>query len=260
MPPLLKISNLGITLRSDFSSKTLLRNIDLSLDQEQIVALVGASGGGKTSLGLSILRLLPAAMEIDQGSIIFKEKNLLELDLPAMQHIRGKEIGMIFQESLSAFNPVFRVGDQIAEVLQTHLGFSKGKAMERAWELLDLVEINDAKRVAHYYPHELSGGLRQRAMIAQAIAASPEMIIADEPTSNLDVTIQAKILELFKKLRKQMHLSILLITHDLGLVHFMADRLFVLYDGRIVESGEAKAVLDAPAHDFTRKLLKATRI
>ncbi len=260
MATLLKISNLGITVRTDASSRTLLKNIHLDVTPEEIVALVGASGGGKTSLGLSILRLLPLAMEIDEGSIVFKEENILAMPLSGMRQIRGKKIGMVFQESLSAFNPVFRIGDQIAEVTQTHLGLSRAKAMNRVDELLDLVEVGDPRKVARSYPHELSGGLRQRAMIAQAMAASPDLVIADEPTSNLDVTIQAKILELFKKLRKEMHLSILLITHDLGLVRFIADRIFVLYDGRIVESGEAKAVLDAPVHDFTKKLLMATKI
>jgi ABC-type microcin C transport system duplicated ATPase subunit YejF len=260
MSTLLKISDLGITLKEDSSSRMLLKNINLDVNQEEIVALVGASGGGKTSLGLSLLRLLPTAMEIAQGSILFQEKNLLDLSLSQMRHVRGKEIGMIFQESLSAFNPVFTIGDQIVEVVQTHLGFSKTKARQRTNELLDLVEVGDPRRVAQAYPHQLSGGLRQRAMIAQAIAAGPKLVIADEPTSNLDVTIQARILDLFKKLKTQMHLSILLITHDLGIVRFMADRMFVLHEGRIVESGASRAVLDAPAHAFTKKLLIATKI
>jgi len=260
MPPLLKISNLGISLQGDLSSRTLLKNINLDLNQEEIVALVGSSGGGKTSLGLSILQLLPYAMRVDEGSIFFHERNLLELNSLQIRDVRGKDIGMIFQDSLSAFNPVFRIGDQIAEVLQAHLNFSKQKASGRVLELLDLVEIRDVKRVAASYPHQLSGGLRQRAMIAQAIAASPSLVIADEPTSNLDVTIQAKILGLFKKIKTEMHLSILLITHDLGVVRFVSNRVFILSQGQIVESGNAQTVLDAPAHDFTKKLMKAINI
>jgi len=260
MSSLLKISNLGISIQNDSSIRMLLEHIDLDLNKDEIVALVGSSGGGKTSLGLSILRLLPAAMQVTEGSILFKEKNLLEVSSFDMQHVRGKEIGMIFQDSLSAFNPVFKIGDQIGEVVQAHLGLSKQKAGNKVLELLDLVEIKDVKRVARAYPHQLSGGLRQRAMIAQAIAASPDMVIADEPTSNLDVTIQAKILALFKKLQTQMHLSILLITHDLGVVRFVANRVFVLSQGRIVESGNARVVLDKPGHDFTKQLMAATQI
>ena len=260
MSKLLAISNLEITLQNDSSSRILLRDVHLDLNYEDIVAVVGASGEGKTSLGLAVLRLLPAAMKVCQGSIVFNERDLLALSLADIRRVRGREIGMVFQESLSAFDPVFRIGDQIAEVLQTHLGFSKRRAMTRACELLDLVEISEVQRVAQSYPHELSGGLRQRAMIAQAIAASPKLVIADEPTSNLDVTIQAKILGLFKKLRKEMHLSILLITHDLGLVRFIADRMFVLHDGLIAEEGDPRVILEAPRHDFTKRLLSATKI
>lgn len=254
MGQLLKITDLSIVLKSDTASRVLLENINFDINEKEIVALVGGSGGGKTSLGFSVLRLLPAAMKIQKGEILFQDKNLLALDLRAMQHIRGRDIGMVFQEPLSAFNPVFRVGDQIAEVLRTHSGFSRRKSQERTYELLDLTEVDDPRRLAQSYPHQLSGGLRQRAMIAQAIAASPKMIIADEPTSNLDVTIQAKILELFKKLKKELNLSILLITHDLGLVNFLADRAFVLHEGKVVEKGNAQEVFAHPKHPFTQKL------
>jgi len=260
MPSLLNISNLSISVQDNSSTRMLLENIHLDVHKDEIVALVGSSGGGKTSLGLSILRLLPEAMQITEGKIIFRDKDLLQTSLRDMQDIRGKDIAMIFQDSLSAFNPVFCIGDQIAEVLQSHAGLSRQRARERAGELLDLVEIKDVKRVAGAYPHQLSGGLRQRAMIAQAIAVSPAIVIADEPTSNLDVTIQAKILALFKKLQTQMHLSILLITHDLGVVRFVADRVVVLSQGRIVESGNARVILDAPTNDFTKQLMAATQI
>lgn len=254
MGQLLKITDLSIVLNSDSASRVLLENINFDINEKEIVALVGGSGGGKTSLGLSVLRLLPTAMKIAQGEISFQGNDLLTLDLPAMRTVRGKDIGMIFQEPLSAFNPVFRVGDQIGEVLRTHCGLSRRKSQERTHELLDLTEVEDPRRVARSYPHQLSGGLRQRAMIAQAIAASPKLIIADEPTSNLDVTIQAKILELFKKLKNELNLSIFLITHDLGLVNFLADRAFILHDGKIVEKGTAQEVFAHPKHLFTQKL------
>lgn len=256
MSALLKISNLEIILKSDRVSRSLLDNINLDINEKEIVALVGGSGGGKTSLGLSVLRLLPAAMKVAKGEILFQGQSLLELPLSAMQDIRGKDIAMVFQEPLSAFNPVFKVGDQIAEVLQVHLNLSRRKTQDKVYELLDLAEVEDPRRVARSYPHQLSGGLRQRAMIAQSIAASPKIIIADEPTSNLDVTIQAKILELFKKLKSQLNISMLLITHDLGLVNFLADRTFILHEGTIVESGQAKEVFSYPQHHFTQQLAR----
>lgn len=260
MAALLEISHLGISASDGALSRPILTKVDLDIGQEEIVALVGASGSGKTSLGLSVLGLLPGAMKVDRGSIFFKGRDLLRLGLPKIRQVRGQEIGMIFQDPLSSFNPVFTVGEQIAEVLKTHAGLSGAKASQRAKELLDLVEALDAARVFRAYPHQLSGGLRQRAMIAQAIAAGPELVIADEPTSNLDVTVQAKILALFKKLKAQMHLSILLITHDLGVVRFVSDRVFVLCDGHIAEKGATPAVLGAPQHAFTKKLLDATRL
>ena len=256
MSVLLKISDLQIIVKSDHASRILLHDINLDINEKEIVALVGGSGGGKTSLGFSILRLLPSAMKVSNGEILFQGQNLLELPLSSMQDIRGKDIAMVFQEPLSAFNPVFRIGDQIAEVLRVHLNLSRQKAREKVYELLELTEVEDPRRVARSYPHQLSGGLRQRAMIAQAIAASPKIIIADEPTSNLDVTIQAKILELFKKLKKQLNISMLLITHDLGLVSFLADRAFILNEGTIVESGQAKEVFLHPKHHFTQQLAR----
>ena len=166
---------------------------------------------------------------------------------------------MIFQEPLSAFNPVFKIGSQIAEVLRTHTRLKKRQIKEKVVELLHLVEVPDAKRVANDYPHQLSGGLRQRAMIAMALAASPKLIIADEPTSNLDVTVQARILDLFVKLRNELKISILLITHDLGVVQHLADRVFVLKEGVIVEKGTTQDIFDNPQDVFTQKLIGAVK-
>ncbi|MDP8265412.1 MAG: ABC transporter ATP-binding protein [Candidatus Aceula meridiana] len=256
MKNILSVNNLTIQILGSQGFQPLVSNINLTLRELEVVALVGGSGGGKTSIGFSLLQLLPMAMKITQGEILFEGRNLLDLTNKQMQSVRGGKIGMVFQEPLSAFNPVFKVGNQIAEVLKYHTNLSAGKIKNKVHELLDVVEVPDPKRVAQYYPHQLSGGLRQRAMIAQAIAASPKVIIADEPTSNLDVTIQAKILELFKKLKKELNVSLLLITHDLGVVRFLADRVFVLHGGRIVEEGKAEEIFNNPKDEFTKTLIK----
>jgi len=255
MKELLTISQLQISLQEGPRQRDLLQDIHVDIGQEETVALVGGSGGGKTSLGLAILRLLPSAMKVTKGEILFLGQDLLTLDRAQMQNIRGKEISMIFQEPLSAFNPVFRIGDQIAEVLEAHTDGPRSKTQDKMCALLDMVEIPEPRRIAGSYPHQLSAGLRQRAMIAQALAASPKLIIADEPTSNLDVTVQARIVELFAKLKKQLSLSMLLITHDLGLVNAMADRVYILFEGKIVEQGKTADVLRAAQHDFTKRLI-----
>ena len=255
MSELLTIKNLHISLHDGQGCKDLLRGVSLNVRQKETVALVGGSGSGKTSLGLAILRLLPAAMQVQEGQIVFDGQDILRLEGIPLQKMRGKRISMVFQEPLSAFNPVFRIGDQIAEVIQAHTDYVRQKRQERVLELLDMVEIPEPKRVARSYPHQLSAGLRQRAMIAQAVAASPELIIADEPTSNLDVTLQARMIELFTKLKERLSLSVLLITHDLGLVRVMADRVFVLFEGKIVEQGKTEDILSGAQHDFTKKFI-----
>ena len=255
MSELLRIENLLIDIKGQDKKRSLISNLNLDIGAFETVALVGGSGGGKTTIGFSILKILPSAMSVGGGRILFNGKNLLECDEKQMQKIRGKEISMVFQEPLSAFNPVFRIGTQIAEVLQFHTDLDRKQIKKRVYELLDIVEVPDPKRDASYYPHQLSGGLRQRAMIAQAIAGNPKLIIADEPTSNLDVTIQAKILSLFKKLKNELNISMFLITHDLGVVRFLADRVFILDTGCIVESGCVSDIFDRPKQEFTRKLM-----
>ncbi|HOD12750.1 MAG TPA: ABC transporter ATP-binding protein [Candidatus Omnitrophota bacterium] len=252
---LLDIRGLSIGLQQEDGVRDLLRDVSLNILPQETVSLLGGSGGGKTSLGLAILGLLPSAMKVHNGKILFLGQDLLSLQRSSLRRLRGKEISMIFQEPLSAFNPVFRIGDQIAEVVQEHTDHPRAKIMDRVCTLLDMVEIPEPRRVASAHPHQLSAGLRQRAMIAQAIAASPKVIIADEPTSNLDVTVQARIIELFAKLKKQLSLSLLLITHDLGLVKAMSDRVFILYEGRIVEQGNTQDVLSHAHHDFTKRLI-----
>lgn len=257
---LLRIINLKIGFQKENQYTPVVDGLFLKVDRSEIVALVGGSGSGKTLTGLAILNLLPSGAQIKGGEIIFRGENLLAADKERMRHLRGQEIAMIFQEPLSAFNPLFTVGSQIAEVLRFHSRLEKRKIRERVEELLSMAGVPDPVRIAHAYPHQLSAGLRQRAMLAQAIALNPALIIADEPTSNLDVTLQAQIMELFLSLKNKFGLSILLITHDLALVGHIADRVAILSQGKIVESAATAALLSAPAHPFTRQLMEAAKV
>jgi len=253
----LAIEKLSVSLRNN--DQKIVDAIDLNIEPGQIVGLVGGSGSGKTTTGLSILRLLPDSMHISSGRIIFNGKDLLTYSPGQMRSIRGSQISMIFQDPLNAFNPVFTIGYQIDEVLKFHVDIAASKRTRRTLELLGMVGISDPPRVYRSYPHQLSGGMRQRAMIAQAIAAEPKMVIADEPTSNLDVTIQAKIINIFEDLRSQLGLSFLLITHDLGLVEYLADHIYIMRQGKIVESGQPKSILHAPQHTYTLELINAIK-
>lgn len=255
--PLVCIENMTVTVREDVKRKVLLDRVSLEIPALSVTALVGGSGSGKTTTGLAILRLLPPALNMEEGTILFNGENLLKASEDRMRQVRGGEIGMVFQEPLYAFNPVFTIGSQIDEVLQFHTGLDRHQRPKRILELLDLVGLPDPKRMAQEYPHQLSGGMRQRAMIAQAIAGNPKLIIADEPTSNLDVTLQARIIELFRKLKEELKLSVLLITHDLGMVAHMADQVAVMTKGKIVEAGTTQDVLSEPKHSYTRELMGA---
>lgn len=252
--PLIQLKDVTVTV----GGKILLDGINFEVPELSITALVGGSGSGKTTTGLAILRLLPPALNVSKGKIFFAGKDLLQISQEHMRQVRGGEISMVFQEPLDAFNPVFTIGYQINEVLQVHTKFNRAQRQKRVLELLDLVGLPDAKRMARDFPHQLSGGMRQRAMIAQAIAADPKLIIADEPTSNLDVTLQARIIELFKKLKNELKLSILLITHDLGMVEHMTDKVAVMTNGTIVECGNTGDVLSNPKHEYTRELMGAS--
>lgn len=255
MSELLNIKNLTVSVVS--SGVKLVNQINLQVANNSITALVGGSGSGKTTTGLSILRLLPEALSIDSGEVLFEGKNVFSLSEDQLLNLRGGRIGMVFQEPLNAFNPVFTIGEQVKEVLTFHTTLSGNKCQQRVFELLDLVGIKEPKRTANDYPHQLSGGMRQRAMIAQAIAADPKLIIADEPTSNLDVTLQAKIIELFNDLRKKLDLSILLISHDIEMVSHIADSVAVMTEGDLVEQGKTEDLLSHPKTDYTKKLLGA---
>jgi oligopeptide/dipeptide ABC transporter ATP-binding protein len=230
-------------------------DVSFTMGAGQTLGLVGESGSGKSVTALSLVRLVRAPGRITGGRVALNGRDLIGLPEEAMRAIRGRQIGFVFQEPMVALDPVYTIGAQIVETLRVH-GLSRGsEAWARATTLLDRVRIPDAARRARQYPHQLSGGLRQRAMIALALAAQPDLLIADEPTTALDVTVQAEILDLLRELRDELNLSILLITHDLGVIAEMADRVAVMYGGRIVEDGSVHDVLTAPAHPYTRALL-----
>lgn len=252
---LLSVKDLQVRLREN--GKPVLRQVSFELPAGSTVAVVGGSGSGKTTLGYSLLGILPPAMEISGGDIIFEGQNIAGLGPEALRKLRGRRIGMVFQEPVSAFDPLYTVGSQIAETLQAHGLCSGAQARARSLELLELCGVPDPSRVAGSYPFELSGGLRQRAMIAQAISAGPSLLIADEPTSSLDVMLQAVIIELFRDLRKRLGISLLLITHDLGVARSLADRVVVMCQGDVVEQGPASAIFAGAVHLYTHELLAA---
>ncbi len=229
--------------------------LDLAISKGEVLALVGESGSGKSVTAFSIMGLIKKPGRVAAGRILFNGDNLLELSDRRLRDIRGNRIAMIFQEPMTSLNPLFTVGEQIAETLRRHKGLSKKAAMARAVELLELVRIGEPARRAAEYPHRLSGGMRQRVMIAMALACSPDLLIADEPTTALDVTVQAQIMALIGDLRREFGMAILLITHDLGIVAEHADRVAVMYAGRKVEAGSVAAIFEAPQHPYTRGLL-----
>jgi peptide/nickel transport system ATP-binding protein len=252
MDPLLSVNNLTVAV----GTKTLVNNVSFDVPQGKIVAIAGGSGSGKTTIGLSILRLLPSALSIKQGSIIFEGRDLLGLPVREMQYCRGARIGMVFQEPLSAFDPLFTVGQQLDEVLAAHTKLSKQERYQKVLDALSEAELPSAQRAYGSYPHQLSGGMRQRAMVAQAIVCGPSLIIADEPTSSLDITLQVKIMELFGRIKKK-DISILLITHDLGMISHVADEVIILRQGEMVEKGPVSQVISKPHHEYTKALVEA---
>lgn len=232
--------------------------VDLEIRVGQTLGLVGESGCGKSVTALSVMGLVDPPGRIEPGSrILLEGRDLTELDESELERIRGKEISMIFQEPMTSLNPVFTVGDQIAEAVELHEGLDRKDAWDRAIEMLQLVGIPSAERRAHDYPHQMSGGMRQRVMIAMALSCNPKLLIADEPTTALDVTVQAQILELMKELRERLGMSILLITHDLGVIAEMVDEVAVMYAGRIVERGPVADVFASPQHPYTEALLRS---
>jgi len=253
---LLDIQKLTTCFSSPQGIAKAVDTVSLSFMQGETLAIVGESGCGKTVLALSILGLIPDPPgRVTEGNILYRGQDLLNMTENELRKVRGNHISMIFQEPMTALNPVFRVDDQIAEPLRLHQGFNKIEALEKAVETLDLVGIPNATKIAKSYPHELSGGMRQRVMIAMALACNPDILIADEPTTALDVTIQAQILDLMNDLQTRMNSSLMLITHDLGVVARMAQRVAVMYSGKIVELSEAGKLYDTPLHPYTQGLL-----
>jgi oligopeptide/dipeptide ABC transporter ATP-binding protein len=254
--PLLEVNRLRTVFRlGDGTEAAAVDDVSFHIGHGETLGLVGESGSGKSVTALSIVRLVTPPGRVAAGSILLDGRDLLPLDETAMRQVRGRRIGFVFQEPMTALDPVYTIGAQIEETLRAH-GLAHGAAARaRAVELLNAVRMPDAGKRVNEYPHQLSGGLRQRAMIALALCARPELLIADEPTTALDVTIQAEILDLLRDLRREFNLSVLLITHDLGVVAEMADRVVVMYAGRIAEEGQVRAVLEAPAHPYTRALL-----
>jgi oligopeptide/dipeptide ABC transporter ATP-binding protein len=254
--PLLEVRGLCTTFATPAGVLPAVDGLDLEVYPGETLGVVGESGCGKSVTALSILRLLPEPpARIASGEVIFEGRDLLRLPIPELRQIRGNRIAMIFQEPMTSLNPVFTIGNQIEEVLKVHTELDRGARRRRVVELLDIVGIPSPERRMRDYPHQLSGGMRQRVMIAMALACEPSLLIADEPTTALDVTIEAQILELLDSLKERLGMAVLLITHDLGIVAETAQRVAVLYAGRVVETGPVDAIFRTPRHPYTQGLL-----
>jgi oligopeptide/dipeptide ABC transporter ATP-binding protein len=257
MSPLLDVRDLRMVFPTDEGEAHAVDGISFTLDRGRVLGLVGESGCGKSMTALSLMRLVPPPGRIVGGRVLFEGRDLLAVSEREMRDVRGARMAMIFQEPMTALNPVLRVGGQVAEAVFLHRSVSRGQAWERATELLAEVGIPDAERRAHDYPHQLSGGMRQRVMIAMAIACDPLLLLADEPTTALDVTIQAEILALLRTLRERHGMAVLLITHDLGVVAEQADEVAIMYAGRIVEHATVDDLFAQPLHPYTQALLRS---
>jgi len=254
--PVLQVKNLTTRFRTEHGEVTAVDNVSFEVHAGETLAIVGESGSGKSVTSMSILGLIPSPPgKIEQGEILFEGQDLLQLNAEQMRRIRGDRIAMIFQDSMASLNPSITIGKQIAEPIHLHRNAPWSEAYERASELLARVQIPDAKSRLSAYPHLFSGGMRQRSMIAMALACEPRLIIADEPTTALDVTVQAQILDLLKALTQKDQTAMILITHDLGVVARYADRVAVMYGGRIVEQGSARDIFEQPRHPYTQGLL-----
>jgi oligopeptide/dipeptide ABC transporter ATP-binding protein len=257
--PLLELKNLATHYVSARGTRVVraVDGVSLRIDTRETLGIVGESGSGKSTLALSILRLLPPAARIASGTIVFEGEDLLQKSEPEMRRVRGKRIAMILQDPMASLNPLFTIGDQVAEPIRVHEGAGRAKAWDRACELLKAVRIASPKSRLTQYPHEMSGGMRQRIVGAIGISCEPRLLIADEPTTSLDLTIQAQYLNLLRELQREHGLALIFITHNLGIVAKMCDRLAVMYAGRVVEQGPVQQVFKAPAHPYTRALLSS---
>ena len=255
--PLISIKNLEVKFINQDATVYAVNGVDIKLERGKVLTILGESGSGKSVTMRSNLRLLPPKASLS-GSIIVDGENVIEMSQDQLSNMRGRDVSMIFQEPMVAFDPVYKVGYQIAETVVRHLGTSFEDALARAIELFDLVQIPSAKSRLSAYPHELSGGMRQRAMIALALACSPKLLLADEPTTALDATVQIQILLLLRQLQRELGMSIIIVTHDVGVATEIADELAVMYAGKIVEIGDVADVIKKPAHPYTQGLLSST--
>ena len=253
--PLLEVRNLSVQFTTRAGTVTVLDDISFTLERGERISFVGESGCGKSMTALALMGLLPAMGRVSGGQILFKGEDLTAASAARLRRLRGNEVSMIFQEPMTSLNPVFTIGQQIVEVLRLHRGIDNASARRRALELLEAVRIPNASARIDDYPHQLSGGQRQRVMIAIALACEPEILIADEPTTALDVTVQAEIFALLRDLGTKLDTAIILITHDMGAVAQMSERMLVMYAGRRVEEGRVADVVGAPAHPYTRGLI-----
>lgn len=255
--PILDVKGLKTVFRTRGGEVHAVNSVDFHLRPGELLGVVGESGSGKSVTMMSLLRLLPSPpAEMRDGKVMFDGQDLLKISLDELRKVRGSKIGFIFQDPMTSLNPVYTIGFQLAEPLRAHLGMSKAQARARSIELLQLVGIPDPERRLKDYPHQFSGGMRQRVMIAIALACDPQVLIADEPTTALDVTIQAQIIELVKELRQKLGMAIIWITHDLGVIAGIADRVMVMYAGQVVEEGPVREIFKDPQHPYTQALLK----
>ena len=256
MPHLLEVEGLTTVFDSDYGRTVSVDHVNFHVDKGEVVCIVGESGCGKSVTSLSVMGLLGRGGTVTEGSVVFEDKNLLTMTEKELDKIRGDRLTMIFQDPLTSLDPVFTVGNQLMESIRKHMRLSKEEVRKRAEQILGKVGMPDPHGVMKKYPHTLSGGMRQRVMIAMALCCNPGLLIADEPTTALDVTIQAQIMALLRNLQKESGMSMILITHDIGLVASMADRVIVMYAGQMIEEAPVKELFAAPAHPYTKALLQ----
>lgn len=252
---LLEVKNLQTQFKTRRGIVTAVSDVSFGVNEGEVLAIVGESGSGKSVTSLSIMGLLAENATISKGEILYKDEDLLKKSPEALRHLRGNEISMIFQEPMTSLNPVKRIGDQLAESIMLHMHLNKKEALKRAAKMLEMVGIPSPTQRIKDYPHQMSGGMRQRVMIAMALCCDPKLLIADEPTTALDVTIQAQILDIIERLKDELGMGVLLITHDLGVVAEVASRVVVMYYGRIVEEASVEELFDHPLHPYTEGLL-----
>ena len=257
MAPVLDVKDLRIRFHSDFGDRIVTDDVSFQVREGETLGIVGESGCGKSVTSLAVMGLLPRNGTVDKGSAMFEGKDLLSLPAKELDRIRGKDITMIFQDALASLNPVLTAGWQVTESIRRHVEPDRAKARAMALKLFEQVQIHDPEAVMKKFPHELSGGLRQRVMIAMALSCGPKLLIADEPTTALDVTIQAQIMQTIRQVKQQMNMSMILITHDIGLVAQMADRILVMYAGQFIEEADVYELFAHPLHPYTRALWEA---